>query len=68
MAGNAAVVCGRCQTTATKLRVGKLDVDPAGWCEPTLTGKPIKNMRLCSGCSASARWFLESLAPLGGTR
>lgn len=45
-------VCGRCGTTAHAIKVGKVTTEPEGWTELSLTGKPVRNVRLCPGCTS----------------
>lgn len=45
-------VCGRCGTTAHAIKTGKVTTEPEGWTELSLTGKPVRNARLCPGCTS----------------
>lgn len=52
------LTCGRCDQRAPRPRIEGMIVDPIGWTTITVSGTPIRTMRLCDRCAGELRLLL----------
>jgi hypothetical protein len=56
------LTCSRCVATADQDSVAGLPADPSGWSVITITGHPIRNVRLCPTCANAVRTVIDAPA------
>jgi hypothetical protein len=54
------LICGRCPASGMPTRVQGMNVDPPGWSNVTITGRPIVNRLLCPACTNDVRALLHT--------